>query len=85
MGLNEYSEVKDGGYFPLENCPECKTHSLLVQGDGFLCFNCSSEWDSDDLATCSYCNEYYIIKDDDIGMCDDCRFEKSRKFMDNNE
>lgn len=85
LGLSEYLEVKDGGYFPLENCPECGTHTLLVKDDGFLCFNCSSEWNSEDLRTCNWCNEYYEEKDGDIGMCDDCHSEKARKFMDKDE
>lgn len=81
LGLNEYTEIKDGGYFPLEDCPECGTHTLLVKDDGFLCFNCGDEWSEEELRTCDCCNGYYAEKVEDLGMCDDCRSEQEKKFM----
>ena len=85
LGLSEYLEVKDGGYFPLENCPDCGTRTLLVQDHDFLCFCCSTKWGIDDLRTCDWCNEYYKGKDGDFGMCDECREEQERSFMEKDD
>jgi hypothetical protein len=80
-GLNEYSEVKDGGYFPLENCPTCEQRTLLVKDDTFLCFSCAKEWKSDELRNCDWCNRLYEENDGDWGMCEDCKEERMEKLM----
>ena len=70
--ISEYLEVKDGGYFPLEDCPDCRERTLLIQNNSFLCFSCSREWAADKLKSCSWCNEYYEGSEDDISMCPEC-------------
>lgn len=82
-GISEYSEVKDGGYFPLEYCPECKNQALLVSDDSFLCISCGNEWGKDELDNCNYCNQPYILNDADLGMCHDCKESRMEKFMEN--
>lgn len=79
--ISEYEEIKDGGYFPLEDCPNCRARALLIHENSFICFSCLVVWNSDELKACDWCNELYEAKDDhDIGMCDDCRERKMEEF-----
>lgn len=79
--ISEFEELKDGGYFPLEDCPNCHDHALLVLDNSFICFSCSEIWNSDELRSCDWCNELYeIIDDHDFGMCDGCKEQKMQEF-----
>jgi ssDNA-binding Zn-finger/Zn-ribbon topoisomerase 1 len=81
LRISKYSTEKDGGNFPLENCPGCDQGTLVLIDDSYLCFTCGESWKEDELAFCNYCNGVYISKEGDLGMCDDCRQAKSNSFM----
>lgn len=37
-GLNEYRTIKDGGIFPLFNCPDCFYYSFVEFQNKYFCF-----------------------------------------------
>jgi len=73
LDISHYATVKDGDIFPVVNCPECKTESLVGIMDSYICFSCLAEWDREDLRYCDWCSQLYPESDDDFGMCDDCK------------
>jgi hypothetical protein len=71
---SRYAVEKDGGEWPLSNCPECGGGTLVTRlpGHGGFCFNCGHKWDSGELARCCDCNEFYLADDVDGGVCAAC-------------
>jgi len=80
LGINEYYEVKSGGHFPLEECPECGNSALVHDGDNYICFNCVEKWSGDSLNECSDCGQLYNVKDDDVELCDNCLAYRLERF-----
>jgi hypothetical protein len=76
---NRYAVEKDGGVWPVRNCPECGSETLVtkVPGafdvNGFYCFNCGIEYAAGELETCHDCGELYN-HDGEPGshICSDC-------------
>lgn len=83
LGISEFITVKDGGEFPLEECPACDQEALVYMNDCYLCLACGEEWQDFELDHCNYCSRVYISKESSIGMCDDCRAYKANSFMEN--
>ncbi len=79
LGIYEYTELKDGGVFPLHYCPECVTRTLVYIGpsggqfehEQYICFNCGRKWMEEDFTTCLKCGELMLRNDSD--MCEECR------------
>lgn len=72
-GVNEYAQVKGGEYFPIEECPDCKTETLLVKNDySYLCFSCGKDWQIDELKNCDWCDRLFRNEEINAGMCKDC-------------
>ncbi len=72
LGISAYSCVKDGGEFPVYDCPECG-HNQLVYDEGmnkYHCFHCSEDFEGDSLIHCSECNA--IIYKNDVELCANC-------------
>ena len=68
LGISAYSCVKDGGEFPVYDCPECG-HNQLVYDEGmnkYHCFHCSEDFEGDSLIHCSECNA--IIYKNDVEL-----------------
>lgn len=79
LGIDEYSYVKDGGEFPVYDCPEC-CHDQLVydaEADKYHCFHCSQDFEGDDLIHCSCCNT--ITYKNDVELCNNCIEQKLAK------
>ena len=51
LGIDEYSCVKDGGEFPVYDCPECGHDQLVYDAEAnkFHCFHCFKDFDGEDL------------------------------------
>jgi hypothetical protein len=78
---SRYAVEKDGGVWPLDNCPECGKDTLVtrISNLGSFCFGCGQAWTSEQLMRCHDCNEFFVANEDDIGICADCfrvRMEK---------
>jgi len=71
--ISEYVEVTQGGYFPLDDCPECGSNTVISESDSYLCFNCLSKWDEDVLERCGACNSLYKADRYDMGYCKNCQ------------
>ena len=72
LGIDEYSCVKDGGEFPVYDCPECGHDQLVydAEADKYHCFHCSEDFTSDRLFVCSECNRLKYRNGDAI--CTEC-------------
>ena len=72
LGIDEYSCVKDGGEFPVYDCPECGYDQLVydAEADKYHCFHCSEDFTSDQLFVCSECNRLKYRNGDAI--CTEC-------------
>lgn len=76
LGIDAYSCVKDGGEFPVYDCPECG-HAQLVydaEADKYHCFHCSEDFAGEDLIHCSCCNA--ITYKNEVELCDNCIDQK---------
>lgn len=72
LGIDEYSCVKDGGEFPVYDCPECGHDQLVydAEADKNHCFHCSQDFDGEDLIHCSCCNT--ITYKNEVELCPNC-------------
>lgn len=72
-------QMKDDPYnYPIRNCPECGFESLVTDIEfyheqnsykEFLCFNCLSSWEADELSECTLCGS---LHSGDGAICNDC-------------
>jgi len=76
MGMDEYSTVKDGGEYPLYECPECQNETLVLDSENerALCFSCDLDCNIKDIGICSdCCSPFYSYGyEKDIGICSNC-------------
>lgn len=72
LGISGYECVKDGGEFPVYECPECGHDQLVydAEADKYHCFHCSEDFTSDQLFVCSECNRLKHRNGDAI--CTEC-------------
>ena len=72
LGINAYSYVKDGGEFPVYDCPECGHDQLAydAEADKYHCFHCSYDFEGDDLIHCSECHT--ITYKNEMELCPNC-------------
>lgn len=72
LGINEYRCVKDGGKFPVYECPECGAEQLVYDADThrYHCFACDENYTDKDLSVCSKCGRLMHNKGESV--CDDC-------------
>lgn len=72
LGIDEYSCVKEGGEFPVYDCPECGYDQLAYDAevDKYHCFHCSNDFEGDDLIQCSCCNA--ITYKNEVELCSSC-------------
>jgi hypothetical protein len=79
LGLSKYRVMKDGGEWPVSECPECGG-SLVDLGAGghqhpttqYVCFSCGDTWQDGALTSCSHCSCLFSDDDDGVGVCHDC-------------
>lgn len=72
LGIGAYQCEKDGGEFPVYDCPECGHNQLVydAEADKYHCFHCSEDFTSDRLFVCSECNRLKYRNGDAI--CTEC-------------
>ncbi len=80
QGYSRYLELKDGGHFPLDQCPNCYDESVVEIGDHFYCFSCMEVWHRIQLAECSGCGNLYEPHDDDNDICDACESDRYTRW-----
>lgn len=71
LGKSEYRIVKEGGEWPLYECPNCDAETLVIDEDGnFICFSCGETYDSSDLSRCIECGQTMLKNEMDL--CENC-------------
>jgi ssDNA-binding Zn-finger/Zn-ribbon topoisomerase 1 len=83
---NRFEYEKDGGMWPIEDCPECGHETLVVflgsfDKKNFFCFNCGVQSSSvyGGFQHCAVCGNLYDPGDDDSSICDECFQHKLEK------
>lgn len=73
LGINEYRYVKEGGEFPVYECPNCGGEQLVYDTDKgkFHCFACDVNYTDEDLAFCERCGSL-MKRNDEFPVCQDC-------------
>jgi len=84
LGINKYLEIKEKGYLPLEQCPDCADYSLVDNGEHFICFSCLNVWSREDINECSGCGQLYIKEDVDYDICNGCMEYHYKKLEEDN-
>lgn len=79
LGIDEYSCVKEGGEFPVYDCPECGHDQLVydAESDKYHCFHCSQDFNGEDLIHCSGCHT--ITYKNEMELCPSCIEHKTSK------
>ncbi len=80
LGEIRYRVLKDGGVYPLHDCPECDRQTLVDTGisggmhpaDQYLCFACGNTWEEGSMTECSSCAKFYLYDPGGMIICDDC-------------
>ena len=72
LGISGYECVKDGGEFPVYDCPECGHDQLVydAEADKYHCFHCSEDFDGESLIHCSECHT--ITYKNEMELCPNC-------------
>ena len=73
LGINEFQCVKDGGTFPVFECPECGEEQLAYDAEThrYHCFACDENYTDDDLAFCDRCGSL-MRRDGEQTICQSC-------------
>jgi len=75
LGLSDYEIVKEGGEWPLYECPDCENETMVYDEDGhYICFNCGIIYNDSDLTACSECGKLFVATEDNDGidLCENC-------------
>lgn len=73
--LNITSEnYNEGDEYPLYNCPECDSMSLVRKLNGqYFCFSCQSTFEYDEITRCEFCGfMIYAPEKGEAALCDGC-------------
>lgn len=70
LGINEYRCVKDGGEFPVYECPECGADQFTYDAKKgiYHCFSCDKTFTTDDLSFCEKCGNL-TRRNDGLPIC----------------
>lgn len=70
--INAYRCEKDGGTYPLYECPECDEEQLVHDAENgkFHCFHCDTDYESNELMFCSGCGNVAIKTE--VDLCKNC-------------
>jgi hypothetical protein len=76
IGGSRYYYAKDGGVYPLHNCPNCENEALVYE-EGYsetsgTCFACGYRPSPCSLELCDQCGEPHPSEERSAGMCLDC-------------
>ena len=72
LNLSKYVCVKDGGEFPLFNCPDCDAEQMVYDEKRrhYHCFGCGADYSEDELTHCEDC--CVLMHKTDIPLCSEC-------------
>ena len=76
LGISEYHCVKNGGDFPVYECPECGEEQLGHDAENgkYHCFSCDEDFTDDDISFCERCGR--IMRHiSGQSLCQDCMDE----------
>ncbi|UQA54984.1 hypothetical protein [Polyangium aurulentum] len=80
LGICRYETVKDGGEWPIDECPECNATALVpTTNNGYRCFGCDSRYNPGDLVRCLHCGTPFRSDADGFAMCDECFSSKMQQ------
>lgn len=73
LGIKEYRCVKDGGEFPVYECPECGAEQLVYDAENgnYHCFSCDEDFTTDDISFCEKCGNI-MRRNPEIFICQNC-------------
>ena len=73
LRINEYQCAKEGGEFPVYECPECGEDQLVhnVENGAYHCFVCDENYTDEDLAFCERCGTLMRRKGEPV-VCENC-------------
>lgn len=73
LGIRRYLHVKDGGEFPVYECPSCEQEQLVYDSDNncYHCFSCDTDFNDEDLSFCERCG-CIMRREDKVGICQNC-------------
>ena len=72
QGLNKYEIIKNGGEYPVYECPECGRDSFISVNGRYMCFSCGMYYYENEVTFCDECGRMYLKKDEDLGICSSC-------------
>jgi hypothetical protein len=73
MDVDRFRLEKDGGVWPVSQCPSCDWVACVASGEeGYLCYGCGSTWKIGDLEECGRCGRLRGRDDDAPTICGDC-------------
>lgn len=72
LNISAYECTKDGGEFPLYECPDCDEDQLVydAETEKYHCFHCGVDFKASDLSVCSECTK--LMKNNESCICDAC-------------
>lgn len=72
LKISAYECAKDGGEFPLYECPDCDEDQLVydAETEKYHCFHCGEDFKASDLSVCSECTK--LTKNKESCICDAC-------------
>lgn len=64
---------KDGGAFPVYDCPNCSEHQLVYDENThrYHCFTCDQNYTDEDISFCDRCGSI-MLRNEDVDICSDC-------------
>lgn len=73
LGFDKYRCVKDGGEFPVYDCPECGEDQLAydAESEKYHCFSCEKNYTTEDLTFCERCGSIMERKNE-AAVCQNC-------------
>ena len=73
LGISEYRCVKEGGVFPVYECPECGEEQLAHDSEKgkYHCFSCDEDFTDDDISFCERCGNI-MRHDPESAICQNC-------------
>ncbi len=72
-GLSKYEIIKDGGEYPLYECPDCGEYSFVNTGGMYVCFSCGMYYYESEVEFCSECGRIYLKdEENDLELCSSC-------------
>lgn len=72
LEISIHHNIMTGGEALNEDCPECKSETLVFNSKSYICFSCCNEWDIEDLNRCERCSCLHRNSFEDINICSDC-------------